>query len=136
VIVPAGHRWAAKKWVERESLHEEPYIMYNIDTEESTLWPFLFPKKKPEKVYKMMLTEAILEMVKAGMGFAVQPHWIAYRFLQSKELVAVKIERKGLKRTWHAAVLKNKVHPPYLQEFLKMLSRHMKRSEEAIPWKA
>jgi LysR family transcriptional regulator for metE and metH len=134
VIVSPDHKWASRKWVNMNDLHEEPYIMYKIPIEESTLWKILFPKMKPSKVYQMMLTEAIFEMVKADMGFAVQPHWIAYRYLQSRELVAVKIDRKGLKRTWYAAVLKNKIHPPYLQEFLKMISRHMKQSDQATTW--
>src|SRR5687768_6532446 len=42
VIVSSDHKWASRKWLDRNVLYEEPYIMYNIATEESSLWPFLF----------------------------------------------------------------------------------------------
>ncbi|HUR11258.1 MAG TPA: LysR family transcriptional regulator [Flavitalea sp.] len=131
VIVTPDHRWAAKKFIPIEELHKVPYIMYNIPTEESSLCQLFFSKSKAVKIYKMMLTEAIFEMVKAGLGFTVQPHWIAYSFLKSKELKAIKIGQQGMKRTWYAAVLKNKIMPPYINGFIQMLSKHMKMSDEA-----
>jgi LysR family transcriptional regulator for metE and metH len=76
-----------------------------------------------------MLTEAILEMVKAGLGVTIQPEWVAARYLQSKELEAVRITRKGFKRTWYAGILKNKVIPSYMQSFINHLAKHMKQMD-------
>ena len=130
-MAPPGHPWSLRKWVEIEAFQKEAYIMYHIPLEESTLYSLIFKKGKPVKLYRVMLTEAILEMVKAGLGVTIQPQWVATRYLQSGELVAVKITRKGLKRTWYAGVLKNKVIPVYTQSFIQELARHMRQSEES-----
>lgn len=130
-LVPPGHPWTQRKWVEVEALAKEAYIMYNIPIEESTVFRMLFQKSRPAKIYQVMLTEAILEMVKAGLGFTVQPQWVAARYLHSGELQAVRITRKGLKRTWYAGVLKNKIMPAYTERFIQQLARYMKQLEES-----
>jgi LysR family transcriptional regulator for metE and metH len=130
-IVPPGHPWTKRKCVEIESFQQESYIMYNIPLEESNIYGLIFQRGKPVKLYQVMLTEAILEMVKAGLGVTIQPEWVAARYLQSKELEAVKITRKGFKRTWYAGVLKNKVIPSYMLSFINHLAKHMKQSEES-----
>jgi LysR family transcriptional regulator, regulator for metE and metH len=129
-IVSPGHPWTKRKWIEIEAFQQESYIMYNIPLEESRMYNLIFQNGKPVKLYQVMLTEAILEMVKAGIGVTVQPQWVAARYLKSKELNAVKITRRGLKRTWYAGVLKNKTIPSYMASFINQLSKHMKLSEE------
>ena len=54
------------------------------------------------------MTEAIIQMVKAGIGVTVLPQWIVAPYIESGELTAVPVTRKGIKRTWYAATLKNK----------------------------
>ncbi|HWJ91485.1 MAG TPA: LysR family transcriptional regulator [Flavisolibacter sp.] len=129
-IVPNDHPWAKLKWVSEEKFIDENYIMYNIPNEVSTVFAKLFPAKGPKKVYKISLTEAIIQMVKAGMGVAVLPHWVVSPHIRSGELSAISITRSGIKRTWYAAVLKNRVLPPYMNAFIRNLSRHLKSSEE------
>ena len=77
-----------------------------------------------------MITEAIIEMVKGGLGFTVLPNWVINSYVKSKELKAIKISKKGVKRTWYAGVLKNKVIPPYMTSFINKLAKHMKQSDE------
>lgn len=130
VIVPQEHKWSKLKWIEPGELYTEPYIMYNIPVEKSTICDQVFNNRLPAKVYQLPLTEVIFEMVKAGIGFTILPNWVAFHYLRSGELTAVRITRKGIKRTWYAGVLKDKINPPYLKTFISMLSRHMKNSEE------
>ncbi len=129
VLVSSEHRWAGLKYLELDALKEEAYIMYSLPEEESTLYQMLFKKHPPKKLYKVMLTEGILEMVKAGIGFTIQPNWIAYPYIKSGELFPIKISRKGIKRMWYAGILKNKVQPPYVNTFIKMLAKNMKLSD-------
>ena len=130
IIVNPTHRWAARSWMDIKDISDEPYIMYTIPTEESSLYKLLFPKAAPKKLYKMMVTEAIIEMVKGGLGFTVMPNWIVYPYIQSRELKAIKISKKGVKRTWYAGVLKNRVIPPYMTSFISKLAKHMKYNDE------
>jgi len=132
-VVPPDHEWANLKWAEPAHFYEQDYIMYNIPKEQSTIYKFLFNEKSPKKVYKITLTEAILEMVKANLGVAVLPNWIIRPYIEEGSLVPVQITRKGIKRTWYAATLKNKDLPAYMTTFIKTLSKHLKKSEELSP---
>jgi LysR family transcriptional regulator, regulator for metE and metH len=130
VIVPVTHAWAQRKWIEIDQLYKEAYIMYNIPTEKSTIYQLIFKNNYPPKVYQLPLTEVIFQMVKAGIGFSILPNWVALPYLKTKELAAVRITRKGIKRSWYAGVLKDKVLPPYVDTFIQMLARNMKACEE------
>ena len=129
-IVPGDHPWAELKWVNPEMFYTENYLMYTIPNEISTIYKLLFKTGKPQKVIKIALTEVIIQMVKAGMGVTVLPHWVVASCLESNELTAVPITKKGIKRTWYAATLKNKELPPYMYVFMRNLSKHLKHSDE------
>jgi LysR family transcriptional regulator, regulator for metE and metH len=128
-LVSEDHDWAGRKTVRQENFAEESYIMYNIPCEESTIYSMLFKERRPKELYKIGLTEAIVEMVKAGIGVTVLPNWIIKSYLPLGGMVAIPI-RKAIKRTWYAAVLKSKVQPSYVQTFIESLSRTLKTSEE------
>lgn len=128
-LVSEDHDWAGRKTVRQENFAEESYIMYNIPCEESTIYSMLFKERRPKELYKIGLTEAIVEMVKAGIGVTVLPNWVIKSYLPLGGMVAIPI-RKAIKRTWYAAVLKSKVQPSYVQTFIESLSRTLKTSEE------
>ena len=132
-VVPPYHEWANLKWVEPAHFYDMDYIMYNIPDEQSTIYKFLFNERAPKRVYKIMLTEAILEMVKANLGVAVLPNWIIRPYIEEGSLAPVQITRKSIKRTWYAATLKNKELPAYMNTFIKTLAKHLKKSEELSP---
>ncbi|HEY6978303.1 MAG TPA: LysR family transcriptional regulator, partial [Chitinophagaceae bacterium] len=85
-VVPNDHPFAELRWVEPENFYNENYIMYNIPDEISTVFKFLFKKGEPKRVYKIALTEAIIQMVKAGIGVTVLPHWIVAPHIEAGEL--------------------------------------------------
>ena len=132
-VVPPGHPWTKLKWVEPAHFYSENFIMYSIPNENSAIYRFLFNEKPPKKMYKITLTEAICQMVKANIGVAVLPNWIIRPYIESGDLVPVQITRKSIKRTWFAATLKNKEIPPYMTSFIKTLSKHLKQSEGLTP---
>ncbi|GAB2547438.1 LysR family transcriptional regulator [Spirosoma aerophilum] len=128
-IVAPDHAWVGRNWVEIDEFAEQNYVMYNIPDEESSNFTMLFKNRRPPKVYKITLTEAILEMVKAGLGVAVLPNWVVKPYLQSGQLVAVRITEKRVLRTWYAATLKTKQLPPYTITFIEQLASYMKASD-------
>ncbi len=130
-IVSPDHPWADLKWVNPENFYGENYIMYNIPVEISTIYKILFKGGSPRKVTKIALTEAIIQMVKAGMGVSVLPHWVISPYaVESGDIKAIPITRRGIKRTWYAATLKNKELPPYMTVFMRNLAKHVKQSDE------
>ena len=124
-IVAPDHQWATRSWVDVAEFADQNYIMYNIPDEESTNFMMLFKNRRPQKVYKITLTEAILEMVKAGLGVAVLPNWVVRPYLQSGQLAAIPITEQRVLRTWYAATLKTKQLPPYTTAFIEQLASYM-----------
>ena len=77
----------------------------------------------PAKVSQVQLTEAILEMVKAGLGVSMMARWAVKEQVEAGQLVARPLTSKGLYRQWSAALLKNTYAPPYMNEFIELVSR-------------
>lgn len=69
----------------------------------------------------MQLTEATLEMIKAGMGVKVMAKWAIKPYLSNKNISTVKVTKNGLHRTWYAATLKKNEMPLYLDYFVEHL---------------
>ncbi|QMW04720.1 LysR family transcriptional regulator [Spirosoma foliorum] len=128
-IVAPDHPWADRSWVELSEFASQSYIMYNIPDEESDNFMMIFKNCRPAKVYKITLTEAILEMVKADLGVAVMPTWVVRPYVQSGQLATVRITEKRILRTWYAATLKNKQQPLFTDAFVKQLACYMKEMD-------
>ncbi|MBD2703467.1 LysR family transcriptional regulator [Spirosoma sp. BT702] len=125
-IVAPDHPWVGRPWVEFDEFADENYIMYNIPDEESDNFMTIFKNRRPRKVHKITLTEAILEMVKAGLGVSVMPTWVVRPYVQAGQLATVRITQKRILRTWYAATLKSKQQPPYTTAFIQQLACYMK----------
>ena len=104
-------------------LSARPYLY--VEPKESDLFRLLFTPAgvTPAKVSQVQLTEAILEMVKAGLGVSVMARWAVKEQVESGQLVARPLTSKGLHRQWSAALLNNDYAPPYVNEFIELLSR-------------
>lgn len=126
-IVPPSHRWKGRKHVMPAELAEECYIMYPVDTSQSVTYNQVFTANEvaPRKIIRMQLTEAIVEMVKAGMGMAILAKWAVKPYLKNKEVMALPITRKGFVRTWYAATSSNKTNPPYLDYLVSYMAKQM-----------
>jgi LysR family transcriptional regulator for metE and metH len=123
VLVPPGHRWAAKAYVAAEDFAGEDLIVYPPREESSVLLQFLKPSRvAPRRIREVALTEAIVSLVKAGMGVAVLTKWAVAPQLASGELKAVKLTREGFYREWSMAQLKSKSAPAYVEEFIRVLA--------------
>lgn len=129
VIVADDHPWVGRQWIEVNDFADQPYIMYNIPNEQSTTFATLFHSQKPTKVYKVTLTEAMIEMVKAGLGVAVLPNWVIKPYVDSGQLVAIPLTRQRMLRTWYAATLKNKQLPAYTHQFIEHLAQNIHKLE-------
>jgi LysR family transcriptional regulator, regulator for metE and metH len=78
----------------------------------------------------IMLTEAMIEMARAGLGVAVLPRWSAQPVIATRSVVPLSITRRGIRRYWTAATLKAETPPPWLDHFIDMIA------ERAMPARA
>jgi LysR family transcriptional regulator for metE and metH len=129
-VVPKDHSWAGKTHVTARHFAEEHLINYDYPIEEVVFYQrVLLPAGvTPKSLTKLPMTDAIVEMVKAGMGVAVLNHWSIRPFLETnKDLRAIRVTKNGLKRTWYAARRRDERQPPYVSAFIDHLARHAKR---------
>ena len=128
-IVPPGHALAKRRWIAPADLAREHLLVYSSAPEES----FVFRKVltplglTPARVSFIMLTEAMVELARAGIGVGVLPRWSAQRGIASGAIVPLSITRRGMRRQWAAATLAAQPDPPYLADFLDLVC------ERALP---
>ena len=123
VVMPPDHRLAGAGFVAAEELAHEHLILYTSGTESSVLQNVLRPAMvEPRQISRIQLTEAILELVRAGIGVTVLSRWAVQRHVASGELAAAPLTRAGFRRQWAAATRTDVREPPYLRDFLQLLA--------------
>jgi LysR family transcriptional regulator for metE and metH len=123
-VVARSHPFAARRWVSPAQLAQEHLLLYSSAPEESfvlrrVLGPLGLTAKR---VSFIMLTEAMTELARAGVGVGVLPRWSAERALAGGAVKAVSITRRGMQRRWAAATLAAHPSPGYLDEFLDLVA--------------
>ncbi len=98
LIVPPQHRLASRAFVVADDFVDEHVFVYTEPRSENALFRlFLDPAGvSPARVSAIALTEAIVEMVKAGIGVASLARWAVQPYIDSGSLVAVRLGPKGL----------------------------------------
>ena len=127
-IATKGHAWEQKEYVEPEDFTDENVIIYYGPVEGVSLFnKILIPNGiTPRKVTELQLTEAQIEMVKAGYGVKVISNWALEPYLKTQPIIARPVTKKGYYRTWYLATIKQSNPPGYLKAFVESLKNHMK----------
>jgi LysR family transcriptional regulator for metE and metH len=122
IIVDPRHPLAGKAFVRAGDLAAETLLMYS-PKDESTIYQLLAGEGVvPAHVQVIQLTEAIVELVKAGLGVAFLARWAVEPHVKAGTLRALPYTRRGYARTWSAATLKDMTRVPYVREFIDALA--------------
>jgi LysR family transcriptional regulator for metE and metH len=124
-IVPVTHPFAKRSSVEPDDFAEEHLIMYKAERTNSYIFTRVLGPAgvEPARVSQVPLTEAILELVKAGLGVSVMARWAIEPAIKSGAVKAVRITRRGVYRGWSVVTLKDRVEPKWQKEFVNLLAR-------------
>lgn len=123
VILSKNHPLNDRTFIKPEDLLTEHLILYTKPEEHYAFKHVLVPAGvSPRRVSNVQLTEAIVEMVKAGVGVGILSRWTVAPQLDAGIVRALPITKNGLYRDWSAAMQKNKATPAYLTAFLKLLA--------------
>ena len=123
-IVAPDHPFAKRAFVGPEDLVSERLLLYSSSPEDSfTIQNILRPAGvMPQRVSFIMLTEAILEMVKARLGISVMQTWAIEPALRAGDVRAIPITALGIHRQWRAATLKAAGSVAHVDAFIDLLA--------------
>jgi len=125
IVVPPDHRLADKSFAALEEFAGENLIIYPPKEDSTVLNRFLTPAGiSPRRIQEVMLTDAIIEMVRGGLGVAALAKWAVLPQLDSGALVGLSLTEQGFRRTWSAAQLRATQTPAYVEEFIRVLAEH------------
>jgi len=124
VVMAKDHSLISQPYIRARDFADQNLILY-VPPDESTLFEKLLRPAgiTAARVSTVPLTEAIIEMVKAGLGISVLARWAVEKQIDAEAIVARPLTSKGLRRQWLAATLKQEVTPAYIDEFIALLSR-------------
>jgi len=137
-VVPAGHPWASRPYVVAEDFVSEHVLLYSGSRADSTLFRDVLDPARvtPERVSRVELTEAILELVRAGMGVSLLARWAVEPCVRSGHVVAVRVTKRGLHRQWSAATLARTDPPGHLKGFIDLLTAIKEPPASMAGWRA
>lgn len=124
-VMAPDHPLARKAVLHAADFAREHVLLYSIPLTESTLFQqVLVPAGvTPARVSRVELTEAMIEMAKAGLGVGLLARWAVAPELAKGTLTAVRVTKPGLKRHWHAAWPRAVRPPPWLGTFVELLAK-------------
>ena len=124
-VVAPSHPFAKRSHVEPDDFADEHLIVYTADRNDSYAFRRILTPAgvEPARVSQVPLTEAILELVKAGLGVSVMARWAIEPAIKTGTVRAVRISRRGVFRGWTAVSLRDRVEPKWQKEFVALLSK-------------
>lgn len=127
LLVPPGHRLASKQMVTARDFEGEHLVIYKESGgSDYFIRNVLEPARvNVSRITRMQLTEARVELVKAGIGITVLSRWLVKPFLGGKGAVRqIRIGKNGFHRTWYLATLVQKRNEPHIRSFGEFLRTH------------
>ena len=118
-LVPSGHPWLKKEYVEAEDFLNEDLFIHSRPLETVTVYrEVLKPENiQPGNIIELPLTEAVVEMISHGYGISVMARWAVQPYLDQK-----KVQRKSLIKF---IFRKDRKPPLFMKDFLKYLKMSM-----------
>jgi LysR family transcriptional regulator for metE and metH len=132
-IVPPTHAFATRAFVEPRDFASQHLFVYNSIEDNYTFEHVLAPHGvMPKQVSTIQLTEATVELVKAGHGISVVARWTVEPHLRNGTLVAVPVTKEGVKRVWYVATRTYRNPPAYLEEFTQFLRQTIRSTKPGV----
>ena len=103
-VMSAEHSLASRSFLNPDNFAGEDLILYT-SARHAFVEEILEPAGvQPGKLRQVRMTEAIVELARAGQGIAVLAGWVLNDQVSKHGLVAVRIGRGGYRRQWQALV--------------------------------
>ena len=108
LIASKHHRFAQQTRVRLAQMRDETLFVYPPKEESGPLQNVLLPAgAAPARVEEVQLTEAITELVKAGLGVAILARWAVQPLIDAGSIVGRSLPARGMHRVWSAVMPKD-----------------------------
>jgi LysR family transcriptional regulator for metE and metH len=126
LALPRGHHLARKKYVEGSDLAEETLVQNNTSPlERDRVKKLLFGDHGSVKhVLRLPVTEAVLDLVQAGMGVSILASFTLAARIERGEIESVRLTRRGFSRTWSGVYRKGSRLESPIRTLLATLKRY------------
>jgi LysR family transcriptional regulator for metE and metH len=103
-VMSVEHALANRQFLNPSNLAAQTFVLYT-GSHHPIVDEILRPAGiSPARIIQVRITEAIVELARAGQGIAVLAGWAFNDLEDTRGLVAVRITRGGFRRTWRAAI--------------------------------
>jgi LysR family transcriptional regulator for metE and metH len=122
-LVGRNHNLSSRSFLKAEDFRDEHVILYSSPEENRAFQQAVVSAGvSPRRISSVQLTEAIVEMVKAGVGIGILSRWSIAPQIAAKSVCALPLTKRRVYRQWYAVSLRNKSAPAYLSAFTALLS--------------
>jgi LysR family transcriptional regulator, regulator for metE and metH len=123
VVSAPDHRLAGRPFVAPEDLATEHLLTYRLPLRDLVAFQQVLGPAgvTPRRVTQIELTEALIEMVRAGIGVSILAAWAVAPYVKAGRLTATRFTEPGFRRRWAAALLQQPAVPLHLREFIHLL---------------
>ena len=132
-VAAPSHPLARRRRLSTTDLTGETLFVYPPKEESQVVTRLIEPSGARPRIEEVQLTEAIIELVKAGLGVTILARWAVQPHLDAGRLTILALRSRELARTWSAATLKQTVSVPHVQHFVELLSDAAPRWAGQLP---
>ena len=123
LVMSPKHRLASVSLVRPRDLATETILIYPPREESTLINKLLKPAGvEAQRVIEVPLTEAIVELAGAGTGIGFLARWAVAPAIEAGKVAIRPLGGRGFRRQWYAVTLRNQTAPPFLTEFLNLLT--------------
>ena len=135
-VMHPDHPLAGKPYLAAADFADQHLITYAVPKDDLSIFQRLLKPAgvTPRQLSQIELTEAIVEMVKAGIGISTMAKWAVAPHIQAGTLVGVPLTRHGLRRLWSAAILRNGKTPDHITEFIRLIASKAEAETDVGPY--
>jgi DNA-binding transcriptional LysR family regulator len=122
VIIAPSHPWAERKRIQASEFAGQPLLIYERRSQTFALIERVLLETGvfPQIAMEMDHLEAVVEMVRVGLGVAIVPRWAVRAEVASGQVATASIGKSGLCRAWGLGFREDIHHSQTLKAFARL----------------